>query len=114
MRALEQPDLSPLILTYTDYTAAGIQLIESLTAARVPLTLHKGLVRYFLDGIPPGHFLRAVLENNLQDAVLRADEPACLHSLILWLLNVVPAPSWGDPRAVEQWIARKAAEREAQ
>lgn len=80
---------------------------NSLMRAGVPEHLWPGLVRYFIMGIKPGDFLLAVLKNDLKDAVVRAGDPSILGPLIMWLNNCVPAPSWGDPAAVEGWMARK-------
>ena len=40
----------------------------------LPVNVQIGLTRYVKHHIPPGSFLRAVLENNLSEAVANADE----------------------------------------
>ena len=67
-----------------------------------------GLIRYFNNRIPPGDFLIAVLENNLVEAVGRADEENvhCLKAYTMWLYNVPPGRpnGWGSPAAVNKWL----------
>lgn len=55
-----------------------------------------GMERWVLEGIPPGHFGRAVLNNDLVDAFSRADENnrAAMHTIVLWLYNDCPSPAW--------------------
>lgn len=97
--------------TKEEYLEAAMQVRTSIHTADIPSNLQEGLVRYFLDGIRPGDFLLAVLKNDLRDAVSRAVDPSVLGPLVMWLNNCVPAPSWGDARAVEAWISQKAEER---
>ena len=75
--------------------------------AGVPLHLRAGLRRYLEAGIPPGAFLKAVLENDLRDAVTHGDEAslAGLVPLVRYLYHEVPHECWGSPGAVEAWMA---------
>lgn len=81
----------------------------------LPLSLHDGLVRYIEKGILPGHFLTAVLENNLLNAVQRADagNRARLADIVKFLFNYVPNGAWGSPSAVERWSAKRREEIDA-
>lgn len=68
-----------------------------------------GMRRYIENGIPPGSFLTAVLENNLVEAFGRADQinQERLRDYCLWLYNEAPAMpirSWGSREIVRQWI----------
>lgn len=74
-------------------------------ASRIPLPIYAGLVRY-LDRVPPGSFLRACLENNLQQAVSRAD-PKSLAQLVEITLAVqaLPEEAHGSPEKVREWLA---------
>jgi hypothetical protein len=70
--------------TRFDATDAIMQLPEHMRA---------GLARWVLWAIPPGHFLRAVISNDLYGAVKAADGTN-LPKLHLWglaMLNIVPA-----------------------
>jgi len=82
-------------------TSITVRLAESA----VPHHLREGLVRYFADGILPGSFLQAVLINDLQQAVGRADPQsmAGLPALITFLTWEVPGEAWGSRRLVLAW-----------
>src|SRR5580765_5875680 len=54
------------------------QVYESLKAAGVPEHLHGGIVRYIINGILPGGFLRSVIANDAISVVCRADEESRL------------------------------------
>lgn len=80
---------------------------DLLIAAAVPPHLHEGLIAYLVYFIRPGDFLRAVLENNLREAVLRADDnsQAGLKALVWFLFRSAPRIAWGDPDTVAAWLA---------
>jgi len=65
------------------------------------------LRKYVFDKIPPGGFLRSVLENNLKEACGRADmrNRRKLFEYVEWLYNKAPASCWGSPENVTQWLA---------
>ena len=65
-------------MTLSDDTKARI-------ASLVPAHMVDGLVLYVEDGIPPGSFLLAVLENNLAGAAALADEinKLCLKQVLV-------------------------------
>ena len=71
-----------------------------------PYDWEDALLGYLEDGITPGGFLTAILENNLTESVIRAD----VHNLILipkivhWLLTQAPRESWGSAEKVEAWV----------
>ena len=81
----------------------------------VPEDILESISRYIVDGVPPGQFLRAVLENNLTEAVCRADQDnlAALGGIVLFAYNHLPATCWGKPEKVAEWLAMCAQEREA-
>jgi hypothetical protein len=72
----------------------------------VPEHLRDGLLRYLEHGIAPGHFLLAVLTNDLMEAVGRADpeSAAGLVSLCSYLYNETPGLCHGSPEKVAAWI----------
>jgi len=77
-----------------------------LVATGVPSQLHDGLVLYLTDGVRPGSFLTAVLENDLITAVRRGD-PECraqLAPIVDFLLRHVPIRAWGSAENVATWI----------
>lgn len=62
---------------------------------------------YVVHGVPPGSFVRAVLENNLVGAIFSADEDnlsniAHIAHFVYW---AIPAASWGGRASVNEWIA---------
>lgn len=67
----------------------------------------EGLQLYFEQGVPPGGFLLAVLENNLKEACARADAINQRHiwDIMNWLYNVVPMGSYGSKESVAKWLA---------
>jgi hypothetical protein len=73
----------------------------------VPPHLREGIVRYALDGGHIGHFLTAVVSNDLHQAVSRGDDQslAALKGLMQFLYNYAPAPCWGSPVKVAAWQA---------
>jgi hypothetical protein len=75
----------------------------------VPDGTWDALDRYLTKGIPPGHFLTAVLSNNLVGAIARGDKPnlAGLVALVRYLVHHAPAQAWGSPETVSAWIAAR-------
>lgn len=76
----------------------------------VPESLHEGLTEYLAARRPVGSFLTAVLENNLTQAVLRADpmNALSLYQIVLFLANYAPSTAWGTPRKVGDWLLSQA------
>jgi hypothetical protein len=72
----------------------------------LPSNLHNGLVNYVEIGCPTGHFLQAVIENNLREAVLRADEVSLklLPWVWAWLHFYTPGQCHGSPKEFKDWI----------
>lgn len=73
----------------------------------VPDYMRDGLARYVLDGVPPGGFLRAVLNNDMMHALERADGTNATRLLEYgrFFSNHMPASAFGYPTAVNQWCA---------
>lgn len=74
--------------------------------ALIPEHMHESIAAYILEGRRPGHFLRAVLENNLAEAVGRADgdNRDALAGWVLFLVNYAPGGCWRTPERVVEWI----------
>lgn len=66
--------------------------------------------RYVEHGIEPGSCTRAILENDLMGAVTRADATTDLQAIVIYVINHVPAPLWGNKERVQKHIAQKRAE----
>lgn len=69
--------------------------------------LYGALERYLNQGINPGSFLTAVLENNLMEAFGRADDTNSinLRNIVGYVYNNIPGSSWGSPERVKNWVA---------
>ena len=75
----------------------------------VPAHMQSGLRRYIEDRIPPGDFMQAVLENDLREALGRADQinRHALFDIVSWLWSYAPADCWGSPEKVAAWLAER-------
>lgn len=83
-------------------------LLADAERFRLPEHLHQPIVRYILHRLRPGHFLSAVLANDLMGAVGRAGDGEAdqLGRLVQFFYNceAVPGNCWGSPEAVRQWL----------
>jgi len=79
----------------------------------VPAHDHGGLKRWILYGVKPGHFLTAVIENDLREAYGRADEAntMAMRDIMRFFYNDAPSSCWGSPAACKEWIKIKEQER---
>ena len=75
----------------------------------IPERMMKGLTRYINEHCPVGDFLIAVLENDLMEAVGRADDENLrnLPAFVAYLYNEAPGNCWGSPEAVRAWLNDK-------
>ena len=80
----------------------------------IPEHMHGGIIRYYENGIPPGSFLSAVINNDLKEACGRADSTNkhCLFNYIMWFYNEAPIGSWGHPSATSEWYKQFQTENE--
>lgn len=76
----------------------------------VPAHLREGLTLYLEHHVHVGHFLTAVLSNDLREAVARGDDTslAGLPAIVRYLVNCAPIGAWGSPATVADWLARRA------
>lgn len=77
--------------------------------SRLPAHMQGAARRYVEQGIPPGSFLTAVLENNLMQAFARADEinTDAMRVWTEWLYWEAPGNCHGSPTLVQTWIEHK-------
>ena len=68
-----------------------------------------GIKRYVEDGLRPGRFLTAVIENNLSNACGFADDEnmSNLPAYAAYFYNEVPANCWGSKEKMNDWITQK-------
>jgi hypothetical protein len=80
----------------------------------LPAHLRASLDAYAISGRPTGGFLRACISNDLQMAILRADDVnlPIIPAVIGYLNNRCPVACWGKPEAWDEWIRLKFEERQ--
>ena len=84
------------------------QLQRDLEKHNIPEHMRPGVMRYIMKGIPPGGFLTAVLENDLFEAMSRADSDniEALRNWVLFIYNCVPSTCWGSQSTITEWMTR--------
>lgn len=75
----------------------------------IPDRMMPGIRRYIEDGIPPGRFLTAIIQNNLSNACGQADDENMrnLPAYAAYFYNEVPLTCWGSKEKMNVWIAQK-------
>lgn len=75
----------------------------------IPSHMQAGLRSWIEEGVVPGGFLCAVLENNLRESIAKADmvNKHSLASYVEFLYNYAPSGCWGSKEKVEDWAARR-------
>lgn len=73
----------------------------------IPLHMWAALEGYIERHEPVGHFLTALLSNDLREAWTRADasNARLLHVYVAYLNQHAPSECWGSPRKIEAWLA---------
>lgn len=92
-----------------------MRILDPICYAYLPDHLREGVERWIEQGITPGSFLRAVIRNDLAQAVLRADDTslASLPSIMRWFIEWGPNGSYGSDKVFSQWpMYLKALERQ--
>ena len=82
----------------------------------LPERMRGGIQRYLDHGIPPGHFMTAVISNDLREACARADDEnrTLLFEYIKFFYCHAPAGSWGSEENFKAWVKRHSDIRAAQ
>lgn len=72
----------------------------------LPEGIQRTLDLYVEHRVRPGHFIRAVLENDLREAFKRADDTSreYMFEVVMYCYNDIPADCWGSSRAVGEWL----------
>jgi hypothetical protein len=96
-------------MTPADLDRAEVQLRDAWALSLAPPHQLEGFVLWVVHGIRPGGFACAVLDNDLTDAVLRADDKssAGLAATVRALRAGAPARSWGSPDRCDAWAAHR-------
>lgn len=76
--------------------------------SRLPDSLRESAKLYIEHGILPGEFLRAVISNDLFEAVGRADDfnRILMHDICSWFHCEAPGECFGCPERMEEWHAQ--------
>ena len=76
--------------------------------------IRAGIMRYVEHGIKPGDFLTAVLENNLMEAMGRADEDnrRDIFEICQFVHMEIPGICHGSPAIMKEWMEAKRREKE--
>jgi hypothetical protein len=77
--------------------------------SRLPERMHGGIRRYIENGIPPGHFLTAVICNDLREACARADDENryLLFDYVKFFHNHAPVHCWGSEDRFNAWVQHR-------
>lgn len=75
-------------------------------STRCPDDVKHSLTLYHKNRLPTGGFLRAVLENNLFDAIGRADANSFKHlgDIVNYVYWELPSGCWGNKAKVDAWL----------
>lgn len=81
------------------------QLRAMMTRFNVPESVQDGLVDYITQGVRPGSFLEAVIDNDLREACGRADlvNRRLVYEIVTFMHNHAPAQCWGREDACRDW-----------
>jgi len=73
----------------------------------IPEHVRGGLLRYASEHVQTGDFLRAVISNDLREAVARADDENMrnIPAIVNWLYWEAPSECWGSPEKYQEWIS---------
>lgn len=71
----------------------------------VPPLIKESLEAWVKHGRPPGHFVAAVLRNDLHEAFCRADEQstAAMRDIVMMMRWEVPGDAWGSKEKMVEW-----------
>lgn len=72
--------------------------------------VQESIVNYVEHALRPGHFLCAVIANDLAEAVARADDAhqAALCRIVSWFYQHAPGVCWGSRASLSAWLERRA------
>ena len=74
----------------------------------IPERMMAGITRYIEQGIKPGNFLSAIIQNDLNEAVSRADDDNLMNlpAYVGYFYNEAPSGCYGSPEIMDAWLAR--------
>lgn len=79
----------------------------------LPKHIRGGVQRYIEGGVKPGHFLQAVICNDLKESFIKADDTniARMFDIVCFFYNEAPYDCWGSKEKMLQWMKSKEDER---
>lgn len=96
--------------TLAQYTAEGaFHFTTGVRGFLIPFEMREALVAYVEERRPVGGFLTAVIENDLREAVGRADgfNLDQLPAFVNFFYNHAPSTCWGSRAKMDAWLAPK-------
>ena len=74
----------------------------------IPPHIKQAIDLHVTEGRATGFFVKAVLENDLFQAIGHADpeSQACLRDIVIYCHNYIPSNCWGSKEAVKEWIKK--------
>ena len=85
------------------------EIVSDMNKRGLPKHMQRAVVFYVLYRLRPGHFLTAVLSNDLVEAIGRGDDTNCalLREWVRLFYNceVIPGNCWGSKQHVLDWLA---------
>ena len=72
----------------------------------LPIHIRGGVERYIEQGVQPGHFLAAVICNQLKESFMYADEynTARMFDIVNFFYNEAPLGCQGSPKKMIAWM----------
>jgi hypothetical protein len=87
------------------YGSCDFVTTGSRSYAHIRPQIREALDQWAEQGRPVGHFLTAVLSNDLFRAIGYADDEnlSAISAIVAYVYNELPSGCWGSPRKVESW-----------
>lgn len=78
---------------------------EKYDGAVFPYDMRRAITNWVIDAIPPGDFLTAIIQNNLTEAVCRADDHniKIIKQYVMWFINRADLKCWGSIEKFANW-----------
>jgi hypothetical protein len=72
----------------------------------IPSYMYEGIINYVVHHIKPGHFLSAVIQNDLKEAVASTDNEnqEAIVSYVKFFYNDTPGDCWGSKQNYNEWL----------
>jgi len=72
----------------------------------IPQRMMGAIDRYINQGIRPGHFLTAIICNDLKEAAIRADNENLVNfpAYVSYFCNEAPSACWGSEEKMKAWL----------